>query len=825
MYRSLCLSIFILLSGISYGQNQPAAITNSLGMQFRLIPGGTFRMGEANRVNAGKLGAPAYLEHGDYDEQPVHNVKISNSFYIARDQVTVEDYQKFDPGYKGVEAYYPYATGISWNDAAAYCKWLSEKEGKPYRLPTEAEWEYACRAGTQSVFYTGDNLPGSKVPNPWGVYNMSDKIAEWVYDWYGPYPDARQTDPAGPSGGIAKVIRGAGLDNQQPFYSRSANRAGYAPGFPPVSLNRLRSMKKDSSYFPEEKQQEEGKKSGYEGFWRMESDNEGNHNIGFRIVQGLMPTTESYSPHKSFVQQGIIQNTAVAKTGPDNNQPYFRKREIVPVPPNITGKENLDILKTTGLHPGILRHNHSPALVAASNGDIIALYFTSVSETSPNVALMGMRLRFGADEWDMPDLFLDFPDVNDAGPLLWNDNDTLRLFWASLKLKSGFPFQWINSTDNGATWSDVLFPLFKTPLGHYSAQPINAAFRDKKGNIYVASDAHGSSSVLWKSEDNGQTWIDPGGRTNGRHTSFVPLDDGRILGMGGKDSDIDGYMPQSLSDNEGRTWRFSATPFSPLGSNQRPTIIKLQNGHLFMAADLERKDGYQPKSIHQRGAFAAISRDDGKSWHIKRIPGTRPHMDSTRAADMKGGTLGYTVARQAPNGIIHLITSMTSPVASFAFNEAWILSGEEETDGEDELDKSKATVIENVKKYTEHYESGKLKSMWHAGTGNDGRYLLHGIEEWYYPNGLKQWTAVFDKGKKTGVEIYYDEEGNKIWSWKYNTDGTQTWTHWYKNGRKKNESTWKDKRATDLATEWDKDGNIMKQYRLYNGVMKAKMNQ
>lgn len=818
MFKSFYSLVFILLSIFSFGQKRPVVMTNTLGMKFNLIPGGTFRMGESNLLDAGKLGAPAYLEYGDYDEQPVHSVKISNSFYIASDQVTVDDYKKFDPRYKGVEEYYPYATGISWYDAVAYCKWLSKKEGKPYRLPTEAEWEYVCRSGTETVFYSGDSLPNVHSPNSRGIYNMSDNIAEWVYDWYGEYPDSGQTDPVGPIDGMAKVVRGAGIDKQPTFYSRSANRAGYAPDFPPIPLNVLHAMKKDSSYLPEDGQEDKVKKKGYEGFWRMESNNEGNHNIGFRIVQAPLPVTKPYSAKRSFVEQGIIQNAGLSRIGPADDKPYFRKREIIPVPPNITEKESVDVLRVTGLHPGILRHNHSPALVAAPNGDMIALYFTSVSETSPDVALIGTRLRFGADQWDMPDMFLDFPDVNDAGPLLWNDNDTLRLFWASLKLKSGFPFQWINSTDNGETWSTVHFPLFKTPLGHYSAQPINTAFRDKKGNIYLASDAHGSSSLLWKSEDNGQTWIDPGGRTNGRHTSFVLLDDGRILGMGGKDSEIDGYMPQSLSDDEGRTWQFSATPFSPLGSNQRPTIIKLQNGHLFMAADLQRKDGYQPKSIHQRGAFAAISKDDGKHWHIKLIPGTRPHLDSARAANMKGGTLGYAVARQAPNGIIHLITSMTSPVASFAFNETWVLSNETEIPGKDDLSESKATTIKNVRQYKEHYRDGKLKTIWLAGIGDDGRYLLHGVEEWYYPNGNKKWVATFNKGEKTGVELYFDENGHKIWSWDYNNDGTETWIHWYKNGFKKQESTWKNKRATGMATEWDKGGRVVKQYLFNNDI-------
>src|SRR6185312_235649 len=103
-------------------------------------------------------------------------------------------------------------------------------------------------------------------------------------------------------------------------------------------------------------------------------------------------------------------------------------------------------------------------------------------------------------------------------------------------LNSGFPFQWITSDDNGASWSAVHFPLFTTPLGGHSAQPITNAFRDPAGHIHVASDAVGAQSVLWDSEDNGKTWRDPGGRTAGRHTAFVLLRDGRILGMGGKNS-------------------------------------------------------------------------------------------------------------------------------------------------------------------------------------------------------------------------------------------------------------------------------------------------
>src|SRR6185437_12197671 len=153
----------------------------------------------------------------------------------------------------------------------------------------------------------------------------------WVYDWYGSYPDTVQIDPVGPEHGMAKVIRGAGLDKQTPYYSRSANRAGYSPDFPPIPLKELRSMKKDSSFM--DKNIPKKNEGGYESFWKKESDNEGNDNIGFRVVQAATPATKPYHEQESFAQQGIIQNNSFAKIGPDANQPYFKKREILPIPP------------------------------------------------------------------------------------------------------------------------------------------------------------------------------------------------------------------------------------------------------------------------------------------------------------------------------------------------------------------------------------------------------------------------------------------------------------------------------------------------------------
>src|SRR5581483_9884155 len=142
---------------------------------------------------------------------------------------------------------------VRWNDANAFCNWLAAREGSPYRLPTEAEREYACRAGTTTHYSTGDTLPaqyytnnpgndpwypllgspvsllrGQTPANPWGLYDMHGNVEEWCADWYGPYDASTQTNPVGRADGIARVSRG-GSHSTFTFYLRSENRSGALP--------------------------------------------------------------------------------------------------------------------------------------------------------------------------------------------------------------------------------------------------------------------------------------------------------------------------------------------------------------------------------------------------------------------------------------------------------------------------------------------------------------------------------------------------------------------------------------------------------------------
>ena len=125
--------------------------------------------------------------------------------------------------------------------------------------------------------------------------------------------------------------------------------------------------------------------------------------------------------------------------------------------------------------------------------------------------------------------------------------------------------------------------------------------------------------VLWATKDNGRTWYDTDGRSAGRHTTYAVLKDGRIIGMGGKNTDIDGYMPKSISADGGKSWTASKTPFAALGSNQRPCLIRLQSGRLFFCGDFQHRNGNYPRAIKRRGAYVALSDDEGESWYIKKM--------------------------------------------------------------------------------------------------------------------------------------------------------------------------------------------------------------
>jgi sulfatase modifying factor 1 len=290
----------------------PKPIENRLGMKFVLIPAGEFMMGSDESPESLAKSYPQYerarfLELGD--EAPVHKVRITKAFYLGQHEVTVGQFRRFlkASGYQpeseadgtGGYGYNPdyipqsaqsdafegrdrkyswrnpgFAQGgdhpvvnVTWNDAVALCKWLSETEGKTYRLPSEAEWEYAARAGTRTRYYSGDDpqsllkaanvfdddarknwekwaafaLAGNDgfaftapvgrfAPNGFGLYDMLGNAWEWTADFHESdyYANSPVDDPKGPATGTVRVRRG-GSWHTWSFYARSSYRNWNSP--------------------------------------------------------------------------------------------------------------------------------------------------------------------------------------------------------------------------------------------------------------------------------------------------------------------------------------------------------------------------------------------------------------------------------------------------------------------------------------------------------------------------------------------------------------------------------------------------------------------
>ncbi|MFN8707288.1 MAG: SUMF1/EgtB/PvdO family nonheme iron enzyme [Planctomyces sp.] len=279
------------------------SLTNSIGMKLKLIPAGEFVMGSnASRGDLETAGFVLSDAFDNSDEQPAHRVRITRPFYMGIHEVTRGQFAAFvnDTGYLteaekdgkggwgydavGNAAQKPAYTwkengmaqtdshpviNVSWNDAMEFSKWLSKTEGKQYRLPTEAEWEYCCRAGSETHFSSGDGLAslegygnfldtsfkskytsdedqpfpfddgfvytspvGRFNVNEIGLYDMHGNVWEWCSDWYGKdyYATSPLTDPMGPTSGTNRVYRG-GSWSYSARVCRSAYRGSSAPSY------------------------------------------------------------------------------------------------------------------------------------------------------------------------------------------------------------------------------------------------------------------------------------------------------------------------------------------------------------------------------------------------------------------------------------------------------------------------------------------------------------------------------------------------------------------------------------------------------------------
>ncbi len=640
--------------------------TNGIGMTFVPIRPGSFQMGDVD---------------GDPDERPVHTVQLTKPFAMALTPVTNEQYERFDPQHRALRGIHGLSTEdddavlhVSYEDAQAFCRWLSFREGRTYRLPTEAEWEYACRAGTSSAYYTGETLPqdmqrnqenlwfpqpvslktGTGIPNAFGLYDFHGPVEQWCHDWYGSYAEQDQSDPVGPACGQSRVTRG-GSHNSALRYLRSASRMAALP--------------QDRSWM-----------------------------IGFRVVAGELPGVST------------IAETAVPLHAQQVNPRHIAWQYA---------GEPMFIGPTPYIHAPLdgtpfYQHNHCPSIAWCHNGDLLAIWFSCQTEAGRDMVILASRLRAGCEQWEPASEFFSVADRNTTGSSLFHDADGKLVHingveagygWANLALMLR------TSGDDGATWST---PTLISPHHELHNQPISGGFVGANRRLYQACDAvwggEGGTAVHI-SDDDGRTWVDYGrrmpdpvfeeGRTGawvaGIHAGVVELDDGRLLALG-RGNNISGRMPMSISADGGRTWTYHASPFPPISGGQRLVLLRLQEGPVLFISFTDRSESYRKWSedsknappvgmdfispdgtpFHGEGMFAALSWDGGATWPVRRL--LSPD-EGTRQVDGGGWTgvftmdrshsepMGYLAATQSPDGIVHLVSSKQY----YRFNLNWIL--------------------------------------------------------------------------------------------------------------------------------------------------------
>lgn len=266
MKRSSVIAVLLTLTlvageaGASMKKAKSAEIgvtrSNSVGMKFVRVPAGSLAMGRLCHQFAGQEAFNLCLQEGRNDETPPHRVEIG-AFWIGQYEVTQAQWSSlmennpsgFDSGKVGENTLgYP-VENVSWEEVQEFISRLNAREGEHYRLPTEAEWEYACKSGGKDQKYCGGDdadavawhagnsgrrthRVGTKRPNGLGIYDMSGNVWEWVSDWYDAnyYHNSPGYNPEGPSGGACKVNRGGGWD-YAPTFARAVARGGFNPSY------------------------------------------------------------------------------------------------------------------------------------------------------------------------------------------------------------------------------------------------------------------------------------------------------------------------------------------------------------------------------------------------------------------------------------------------------------------------------------------------------------------------------------------------------------------------------------------------------------------
>ena len=540
-------------------------------------------------------------------------------FRMSVTEITNAQYEAFDPSHRAFRGYGGFSQAddeavvmVNWEEACAYCAWLSRRTGRPFRLPAEAEWEYACRAGTTGAYNTGADFPKEQwkvqentrdkvpvslqvaqfAPNAWGLYDMHGNVEEWCLD----------SLPGG-----YRAVRG-GSHNTPVEYLRADYRCASIP--------------QDRSVL-----------------------------LGFRIVEAARPGTKN----------AISVPACPEKDRPGTETPVFVPADAPrgaffadPIPYVLPPEDD---------GTPFYAHNHQPAVTWLPEGGLLAIWFSTQAESGREMVVL--QSRFDGRQWTPARLFCKVPGRNMTGSALLTLTSGEILHFQGV----GDAGEWkdlalaLRRRRADGKWSVLQYIEPEHRVRH---QVIAGPIVTGDGRILLCCDAGPDGEAgtsLHVSRDGGASWEDTGSIIKGIHAGIVELLDGRLMAFG-RGNAIDGRMPCSISADGGYTWAYSPTEFPPIGSGQRLVLRRLQEGPLMLC------------SFGEQGLFVALSYDEGRSWPLKKLltDGRKRVLDGgawTGTFTMDAAHAepkGYLACTQGPDGVIHLLSSRVH----YRFNLAWL---------------------------------------------------------------------------------------------------------------------------------------------------------
>jgi sulfatase modifying factor 1 len=582
-------------------------VTNSLGMSMSPIPAGAFEMG-----------APK----GRWDERPAHAVTLSQPFLIAERSVTNGQYEQFDPAHRkfrrsqnGPSEDREAARFVSWDEANAFCKWLSAKEGKAYRLPTEAEWEFAASVHPAALA-------------------DSAEVENWCLDWYGPYTDDSQTDPVGYADGDCRSVRGG-------VASESAK--GRLSDLP---QNRSRAV----------------------GFRVVQAGPPTGAPLTHRLVptwaEDVSQTPSAWVPPVPANVPYFAEPIPYVHIPPHAHGPLYAKHNH---DPGIAYCDNGDLLAvwySTETEAGRelvvaasrLRHgqdswdnadlfwdvagrnDHAPAIWNDGHGTLYHFNGLSTGESWHDMVTVMRTSTDNGATWSPARII---------APVHEHGNQ---------------PIYGVFRRRDGA----ICLPCDAEP-GPEGGTILHIGLDG--GKTWVRSDNRRPPAPFVEGG--------VGPRIAGIHAAVDQWTDGSIVALG-RGNDIEGRMPMSVSTDGGLNWTYSASPFPPISTGQRAVLRTLREGALLLVSFTLGSTfvDSQGGSFEGKGMFAALSYDGGKTWPVRKLltDGVRRTLDGrgwTHEFTMDANhaePMGYLAAVQTPDGTVHLFSSGVH----YRFNLAWL---------------------------------------------------------------------------------------------------------------------------------------------------------